>query len=399
MAIEPPQVIVAGHLCLDIIPQFSDTFIPIDLLLRPGNLTRVGPAVLSTGGAVSNTGLALHRLGVPVKLMGKIGTDLFGEAILSVLRAHDPALADGMIVSPDEASSYTVVINPPGVDRIFIHCPGTNDTFGAADIPLDEVRQARIFHFGYPPLMRRFYQSDGAEITKLMREVKAAGVITSMDVTQPDSASEAGHVNWTRVLEQTLPYVDIFAPNLSETLFMIDRPRFDAQHDGATSPIPDGPLLHAVSERLLGMGAAIVALKLGDLGFYLRTTNDRARLESLTGLLPTDLSGWLDREVFTTCFKVKVAGTTGAGDCAIAGMLTGLLHGQNVEAVITSAAAVGACNVERSDAVSGIPHWDAALTRVRTGWSHHPLAVPLPGWHGGRDGHIWYGAHDAGGDA
>ena len=48
-----------------------------------------------------------------------------------------------MLISPGEDSSYTLVINPPGIDRIFIHCPGANDTFGAADIPIDEVRQAR----------------------------------------------------------------------------------------------------------------------------------------------------------------------------------------------------------------------------------------------------------------
>jgi sugar/nucleoside kinase (ribokinase family) len=396
MAIEQPQVVVAGHLCIDIIPQFGETIVPLDILLRPGNLTRVGPAVFSTGGAVSNTGLALHRLGVPVKLMGKIGSDLFGDAILGVLRGHDPALAAGMIVSADEASSYTLVINPPGIDRIFIHCPGTNDTFGVDDIPIGEVRQARIFHFGYPPLMRRLYLDEGAELVALMRMVKAAGVVTSLDMSQPDPTSEAGHVNWAKVLEQALPHVDIFVPNLSETLFMIDRPQFDAINSGTVSPVPDGALLHAIADRLLAMGAAIVGLKLGDLGLYLRTTPDRARLESLTGLLPTDLSGWLDREIFASCFRVKEAGTTGAGDCTIAGLLTGLLYGQSIEAVITSAVAVGASSVERSDAISGVPHWDNVLARVRAGWGHHRLAIALPGWHGEPDGHIWYGPHDTG---
>ena len=55
--------VVAGHICLDIIPEiqalpaggFNETFLP-------GHLLEVGPATLSTGGVVFNTGLALPCL-------------------------------------------------------------------------------------------------------------------------------------------------------------------------------------------------------------------------------------------------------------------------------------------------------------------------------------------------
>ena len=391
---EQPQVVVAGHVCVDIIPTFGEAPIPLEALLRPGHLTRVGPAVISTGGSVSNTGLALHRLGIPVRLMGKIGQDLFGEAILSVFRSHSPALAEGMIVSPHEASSYTLVINPPGVDRIFIHCPGTNDTFGAADVPLDDVRPARIFHFGYPTLMQRMHLDDGAELVQLMAGVKAAGVVTSLDVSQPDPASTAGRADWQKILERTLPHVDIYAPNLEETLYMIDRPRYTALTGGsAAQAVPDGDLLRQTAGRLLDMGAAIVALKLGDRGLYLRTSADRGRLGALAGLLPAELTGWVDRELYTPCFRVRVAGTTGAGDCAYAGLLAGLLYGQSIEAVLLSAAAAGACSVEAADATSGLPHWDDVQARLRAGWPQYPPTLPLPGWRSS-GGAIWYGPRD-----
>jgi sugar/nucleoside kinase (ribokinase family) len=393
---EQPQVVVAGHVCVDIIPDFGADEIALEALLRPGHLTRVGPATISTGGAVSNTGLALHRLGLPVRLMGKIGPDLFGEAILSVFRAHSPALAEGMIVSPGEASSYTLVINPPGIDRIFIHCPGTNDTFGAADVALDAVREARIFHFGYPSLMQRMHLNDGAELVELMKSVKAAGVVTSLDVSQPDPASSAGRADWEAILSRTLPYVDIYAPNLEETLYMIDRPRYIAMMAAGSARLPDGDLLHATAGRLLAMGAAIVALKLGDRGLYLRTSADRTRLATLAGLLPAELTGWVDRELYTSCFQVKVAGTTGAGDCAYAGLLAGLLYGQSIEAVLLSAAAAGACSVERADATSGVPPWAEVQARLRAGWAHHPPTLPLVGWRSNADATIWYGPADKG---
>src|SRR5512143_2007130 len=153
-----PEVVVAGHVCLDIIPALTG---PPDL--RPGRLVVIGPSSVSTGGPVGNVGLALHRLGVPVRLMGKIGDDMFGRAVLEFLRARDPQLAEGMIVAPGETTSYSVVINPPGLDRTFLHCPGANDTFGAGDLPLERLAGARILHFGYPPLMRRLYEDGGVE--------------------------------------------------------------------------------------------------------------------------------------------------------------------------------------------------------------------------------------------
>lgn len=388
-----PQIVVAGHVCIDIIPAFGEIQVPLETLLRPGRLTNVGPAVLSTGGAVSNTGLALHRLGVPVQLMGKIGADLFGSAIQEALRRHDPALADGMIVG-DDPSSYTLVINPPGIDRIFLHCPGANDTYGADDLPMDRVAQARILHFGYPPLMRRMYLDGGAELERLLRVVQACGVVTSLDMAQPDPDAEAGRVDWLRLLQNVLPHVDIFTPSLDETLYMIDRPRFAAQQASPPRQI-DGELLHAVSDRLLAMGAAVVALKLGGQGLYLRTTDDADRLAAL-GTLALDPLVWCGRELLAPCFRVTVVGTTGSGDCTIAGMLAALLHDPDPVGVLIMALGVGACSVESPDATSGVPASDTVRARIAGGWTHHPLTVSLAGWHND-GGPVWFGPDDPGG--
>ena len=60
------RVIVAGHICLDILPAFppASASSPFSFTsqFQPGSLLRVGPAVFSTGGPVSNTGLALHNM-------------------------------------------------------------------------------------------------------------------------------------------------------------------------------------------------------------------------------------------------------------------------------------------------------------------------------------------------
>jgi sugar/nucleoside kinase (ribokinase family) len=396
MSHQHPSIIVAGHICVDIIPAWTQAVESFAAIFKPGRLSEVGPALVSTGGAVSNTGIALHRLGVPVRLMGKVGPDLFGRAILDVVAGYDPALTGGMIVDPDADSSYTLVINPPGVDRIFLHNPGANRTFGAADVELEKVRGAKVFHFGYPPLMRRMYLNGGAELATLLRAVHALGVTTSLDMAQPDPVSEAGRVDWRCVLENALPHVDLFAPSLDETIFMLDRGHYDAIQRGEAARTPDGDLLHSLSQQLLDMGAAVVALKLGDLGLYLRTTGDPARLASAGAAFAPLPAGWLGRELLTPCYVVEVAGTTGAGDCTVAGLLTSLLHRRPAEQAILDATAVGGASVESPDATGGVPGWDTVQARRADGWPKHPLHIHAGGWQADAAQYVWRGPADAG---
>ena len=151
------KVVVAGHICLDIIP----TIFQERIEFTPNRMLEVGPAVLSTGGAVSNTGLALHKLGITTQLMGKVGKDSFGAVVREIVAKHEPSLTEGMHVAGGEATSYTVIISSPSQDRMFLHCPGCNNTFGADDIDYAMLHEAGLFHFGYPPVMRRVIEDDG----------------------------------------------------------------------------------------------------------------------------------------------------------------------------------------------------------------------------------------------
>ena len=386
---EDAEVVVAGHICLDIIPTLPEVKGDLGELLAPGKLLAVGPAVVSTGGAVSNTGQALHRLGFRTRLMARVGDDVIGRDILEVVRRTDERLAEGISVVPGGASSYTVVINPPGRDRSFLHCPGVNDTFGADDVDCDALGAARLFHFGYPPAMRRMFADGGAGCARMFRRVKALGVTTSLDMTMPDPSSEAARVDWTTFLERVLPHVDVFAPSVEETLFMLDRRRWER------SPDADGPLLSGLSECVMKMGAAIVVLKLGEEGLYLRTTPDAARLTAMGRLAPEPPDAWVGRELLVPCFEVTVAGTTGAGDATVAGFLGGMLKGLAPEACATAAVAVGAASVERPDATSGVPHWSVIQERIRAGWPRRTIDLPLPGWTVDAQRTMWSGPADA----
>ncbi len=352
------DVLVTGHLCLDVIPSFPHG----NITFKPGHLTEVGEATFATGGGVSNVGLALIRLGIKTKLLGKIGKDFFGDAIVRVLESYDPNATKNLIIEKEGSSSYTLVLNPPNHDRTFLHNPGCNDSFKATDINLESLEAAKIFYFGYPSLMRAI-REDPEAFANLYKEARAKGFITCLDMSLPDANGDSGKVDWKHFLETVLPYVDIFLPSLEETLFMLDRDFYDSGEWQQDMP---APYLQDLTNRMLELGVAIAGIKLGEKGLYLHTASQE-RLKSLEHLIQP--ASWAKKILWSPVFQVEVKGTVGAGDSAIAGFLASILKGLSPEDTVTMACAVGACCVEAPDASSGIRSWEETTSRVQKGWS------------------------------
>ncbi len=380
------DVVVAGHICLDIIPAIAGA----DFRFSPGQLLEVGSAVVSTGGPVSNTGLALHKLGVSTRLMGKVGQDLLGYLIKRIVAGHDVCLEAGIIEAPGESTSYTVILNPPAADRMFLHCPGCNNTFGANDIDYSMVSSARVFHFGYPPLLRRVIENGGAELVEILRRAKSAGATTSLDLSMPDPGGFSGSVDWQKILSKALQYVDVFLPSFEEVLFMLYRERFREWRSQAQ---PDGEMLSCIASDLIALGPAAVGLKLGAYGLYLKTGGERP-WASAGRARPGSIARWANRELWSACFRVKVVGTTGAGDATIAGFLAALLRDCSPEECVTMACAVGGCNVEAADALGGLLDWDKTRSRIAAGWPRVRLPDNLPGWSSWADDGVLRGPSD-----
>jgi hypothetical protein len=55
------------------------------------------------------------------------------------------------------------------------------------------------------------------------------------------------------------------------------------------------------------------------------------------------------------------------------------------------AVAVGACNVEAVDALSGIRTWESTQCRIAAGWKRQPLEPNAPGWQFDPDCGHWRG--------
>jgi hypothetical protein len=183
------------------------------------------------------------------------------------------------------------------------------------------------------------------------------------------------------------------------------------------------------------MGTAVVVLKLGDQGLYLRTTDDPNRLATVPSLaspwLPRgrgkprhpattqtasvprsrgcredaathgtnrkakENAAWLGRELLSPCFQVDVVGTTGSGDATIAGFLSAITKGLSPEDAVTAATAVGACCCEAADSTSGVRPWDEVQKRIHGGWKRREVRMKLDGWRLDRASGLWLVARDS----
>ncbi len=367
-----PEIIAAGHICLDITPAFLEQKGgTIGEVLLPGRLLQMGQADVHTGGSVANTGLALKILGADVALMGKVGNDAFGKMVLSQLA--DYGAKEGMIVAEDADTSYSVVIAPKGIDRIFLHHSGANNEFYKKDLDFPLIREARLFHFGYPTLMKSMYENEGAELLDMLREVKSLGVMTSMDMAAVDEHSPAGRLDWDAILKKVIPYVDFFVPSVEELAYMIDRDRFHSWQEQAagrdiTELLDVERDIRPLAEKLLSYGAKVVLIKCGAPGLYLATA-DRGRLLELDGMLAGGTDCWASLRVFEKSYKPDaVVSGTGAGDTSIAAFLYAVVQGYSYGDCLKLAAATGASCVAAYDALSGLKTFEELLEKMNRGW-------------------------------
>lgn len=354
------KIAVMGYLCLDLFPDLSGG----GLAFVPGMLKEIGSCAAFPGGVVGNTGVALHRLGMPVKLAGRVGNDVFGHSIRDYFRRLSPAYVEHLKVDENGGhTGYCIVLSPDGSDRMFLAYRGINDALAMNDAGNGFLDDAMLLHFGYPPLCKGFADDHGRELRTLFTHAHDNDIITSLDMSLPAPGTFSYGLDWMEFLRSVLPATDIFLPSIDELMFML-KPQQGGRHLET---------LRTMAEQLLGFGAAVVAIKLGSDGLYVRTSGDFCRLQRLakTGVDPAT---WLDRELLAPCYQVEVAGTTGAGDATIAGFLAGVISAATVEQASLLAVGTGAASVSAHDAVSGIRPLTEMQSMIEAGWAQRPIS-------------------------
>jgi sugar/nucleoside kinase (ribokinase family) len=294
------SVFVAGNVVVDIIGK------PIDRLPERGRLLLIDTLETHVGGNGPNVAAALARLGTPVALAGRVGDDPYGRYVLDRLAAEGVDIAP--VTHGPGVTGVTIVAVDSTGERSFIHHLGENAHFGPDDLDWPAVSRHGIFlltaHFVLPAM-------DGEPAAAVLRRARETGLATALDVCWDREA------RWWSLLAPCLPHVDYFLPSEEEA-------RMLSGEDSSPERMADFFLAH---------GCGAVAIKRGERGSLFR-----------------------DREttLHTPAYRVPVAETTGAGDCFVAGFLTGVLRGWDRPATLQFANAVGAHSVQSVGAVTGV---------------------------------------------
>jgi len=313
------DVVCLGILVADV---FSS---PIDSLPAAGELRLTDRFMLRVGGCAANTAVDLRRLGRTVRVLGKVGEDLFGQFVLGDLErlGIDTSTVARSATHP---TSATCIVNVRGEDRRFIHCIGANADFSLADIDFSTLEGARALYVGGYLVMPNFGPED---LAQLLREAKRRGLITALDIVIP-----AGMPPSLDQIRQALPYTDVFLPNQDEARALTGQndPRDQAEVFAQLNPECTIVITQGRAGALAKRGSQVVQA-----GVY--------KVESIDG--------------------------SGAGDAFDAGFLLGVLENWPLDYTLRFASAVGASCTRALGCTDGVFQFDEAVAFV----AENPLEI------------------------
>jgi sugar/nucleoside kinase (ribokinase family) len=244
----------------------------------PGGLAVLDTLELTTGGNVSNTGVAMAKLGMKVAAAGLVGNDVLGAALTDRLRQAGLDVAC-VFADARAQTSATVVAVEPGGERVFFHTPGVTKLLDAAAFRrcIPSFAKCDVVEVGYFGLLPALTP----ELPEVLAELKRASPRTkvALDTVNPPAAAS--------LLWPILPHVDFFAPSRTEAQALT----------GETSP---HKMVAAFREQ---MRAGLIGIKLDTDGCYL----DDGRVSAA---IPA--------------YKIECVDTTGAGDTWFGALLTAL---------------------------------------------------------------------------
>jgi sugar/nucleoside kinase (ribokinase family) len=196
------DVIVVGELNVDIILNELESLPVIGKEIMANSMS----VTLGSSSAIFASNLS--SLGTRVAFIGKVGKDNFAEVVLSSLEGKKVDTSR-IIKSGSLATGATIVLNYDQ-DRANVTYPGAMNDLRLEDIDFEFLAGARHMHFAncfMQPGIRK-------DLTSLFRHAKQLGLTTSLD-TQWDPEEK-----WDLPLEELLPFVDVFLPNMAEFMFL-----------------------------------------------------------------------------------------------------------------------------------------------------------------------------------
>lgn len=285
--------------------------INMDLVARTPRIPAVAETITghefftAPGGKGANQAVAVARLGVPTKMVGRVGGDAFGPELRQNLNAvgvdtspvfTDTSVSSGVaIIAVDDQAQNNIII-----------IPGANGRVGAEDV-------------------QRLEQNlPGAKALLLQLEVPLEAVTAAAQLARQHGVTVMLDPAPARDLPIELyAAVDVLTPNEVEAAqlvgFLVKTP---AEADRAATV-------------LRGRGVETVIIKMGALGvFYTQASGEKG---------------------FVPAFKVEAIDTVAAGDAFNGGLAAALVEGQPLATAIRWGAAAGALSATKRGAQPSMP--------------------------------------------
>ena len=304
-----------------------------------GMLARILKLTRGVGGSVPNTAIDLKTLdpSVSVSAIGCVGNDEPGEFAMSVMTSR--GIDVSRVRRVDAPTSFTDVMTLAETgERTFFNMHGADSHLLPGDVDAANL-DCDIFHLGYLLLLDGMDGEDsefGTAAARLLANVRAAGVKTSVDIVSEDSP------RFARVVRPALKHCDYLVVNEIEGSLATGIPCRDA--DGRTTP----ETLAKIAEGLFGLGVKEkVVLHCPEFGLARDASGKTTVVPSLA--LP----------------KEWIKGSVGAGDAFCAGMLYATLKGMPDEEGLRLASCAAAANLAAPDSISGALPLSATLELER----------------------------------
>lgn len=258
----------------------------------------------TAGGKGANQACAVAKLGVPVTMIGAVGSDAFGDEMLAGLKASGVNISGVARRAEVASGTAMIVLDASGQNQIVV-TSGANGTLSAADVHSHkrDIRASRALLVQLETSMK--------SVTAALRLAREANVLT---ILNPAPCSP--------LADEVLRLCDFLIPNENEA----------AQLAGVE--VRDVASASVAAQQLRDRSQANVLITLGVNGVWLTT-------DSFTGHVPA--------------FKVEAVDTVGAGDTFIGAFAMRVAEGAEVREAARFGCAAAAISVTRRGAQASQP--------------------------------------------
>jgi ribokinase len=295
------EVIIFGSINMDLVVR--STALPL-----PGETIHGVRFFTAPGGKGANQAVASGRLGVPTQIIGCVGDDVFGQALLESLQSSGVETSGVRVVENTSSGVALITVAENGENTIVL-AAGANGAHGEAELSA---------------LQQTVSSVESASVLLLQLEI---------DLQRVEAAAQLAHDAGITVIldpapakaipDSLLQCVTLLTPNESEAASLVGY------------PVKDDDAIKRAAADLLARGCTQVVIKLGGRGAYWTNGTDDA---------------WLQP------FPVKAIDTVAAGDAFNGGVAAALALVQPVSEALRWGMATAAISVTREGAQQSMPN-------------------------------------------